>query len=193
LADVVEENPPWEDKSKRKKQKMKRRNREQDSDEVEVDEEEDSEASEGEEEEQKRIGGRLGRGGRGRGKGGRGGRGGRGRGGRGGARRKEEGDEEDEENEGQENKEEEEKGKLLEIVEKAIVDTVIMNPPFGTKNNEGIDVKFLRRGLEIAQHSVYSFHKSSTRKVSKREKEKCNFQLNDPSLHFAPFLSFSFC
>eukprot|EP00127_Corallochytrium_limacisporum_P007014 Clim_evm22s240 gene=Clim_evmTU22s240 len=42
-------------------------------------------------------------------------------------------------------------------------DVVIMNPPFGTKNNEGIDMAFLQRGIEYAQQSVYSMHKTSTR------------------------------
>ena len=43
------------------------------------------------------------------------------------------------------------------------VDTVLMNPPFGTKHNAGIDVQFLRTGTRLARKSVYSFHKSSTR------------------------------
>ena len=44
-------------------------------------------------------------------------------------------------------------------------DTVIMNPPFGTKNNEGIDMEFLDVALELLNPGgvVYSFHKSSTR------------------------------
>ena len=44
-----------------------------------------------------------------------------------------------------------------------IVDTVITNPPFGTKNNEGIDVQFLRTAIRLARRAVYSFHKTSTR------------------------------
>lgn len=43
-------------------------------------------------------------------------------------------------------------------------DTVIMNPPFGTKNNQGLDIKFLQQALHISRNSVYSLHKSSTRK-----------------------------
>jgi predicted RNA methylase len=43
------------------------------------------------------------------------------------------------------------------------VDTVLINPPFGTKNNAGIDVGFLAAGCRLARHSVYSFHKTSTR------------------------------
>jgi len=43
------------------------------------------------------------------------------------------------------------------------VQVVVMNPPFGTKNNKGIDMIFLRRGLDLATEAVYSLHKSSTR------------------------------
>ncbi|KAM3963052.1 methyltransferase like 5 [Aphomia sociella] len=51
-------------------------------------------------------------------------------------------------------------------------DTVVMNPPFGTKNNAGIDMKFLHRGLELSSDSVYSLHKSSTRShIQKKIKE----------------------
>jgi rRNA N6-adenosine-methyltransferase METTL5 len=42
-------------------------------------------------------------------------------------------------------------------------DTVIMNPPFGTKHNAGMDIKFVEIGLQLARHSVYSLHKTSTR------------------------------
>ncbi|GAU93636.1 hypothetical protein RvY_05546 [Ramazzottius varieornatus] len=42
-------------------------------------------------------------------------------------------------------------------------DTVVTNPPFGTKNNKGIDVQFLLAGLNLSNHAVYSFHKTSTR------------------------------
>ena len=44
-------------------------------------------------------------------------------------------------------------------------DTVIMNPPFGTKNNEGIDMVFLETALAAvtSDGAVYSFHKTSTR------------------------------
>lgn len=42
-------------------------------------------------------------------------------------------------------------------------DVVIMNPPFGTKHNEGIDVKFLKCALAMSTGAVYSLHKSSTR------------------------------
>lgn len=29
------------------------------------------------------------------------------------------------------------------------VDTIVMNPPFGTKNNEGIDIIFLKKAIEV--------------------------------------------
>ncbi|KAH9520164.1 Methyltransferase-like protein 5 [Bulinus truncatus] len=41
--------------------------------------------------------------------------------------------------------------------------TVIMNPPFGTKRNEGIDIDFLQAALNLSCDSVYSLHKTSTR------------------------------
>mmetsp|Transcript_12905 Transcript_12905/g.22316 ORF Transcript_12905/g.22316 Transcript_12905/m.22316 type:complete len:322 (-) Transcript_12905:678-1643(-) len=43
------------------------------------------------------------------------------------------------------------------------VDVVVMNPPFGTKGNSGIDMLFLNRALQVCRRAVYSFHKSSTR------------------------------
>lgn len=42
-------------------------------------------------------------------------------------------------------------------------DTVILNPPFGTKHNAGMDVKFLKTAFMLAKTSVYSLHKTSTR------------------------------
>ncbi|KAL6484535.1 hypothetical protein MHYP_G00065800 [Metynnis hypsauchen] len=42
-------------------------------------------------------------------------------------------------------------------------DTVIMNPPFGTKHNQGIDMQFLKTALSMASKAVYSLHKTSTR------------------------------
>lgn len=45
-------------------------------------------------------------------------------------------------------------------------DTVIMNPPFGTKQNAGLDMKFLKRAIDISSGSVYSLHKTTTRSVS---------------------------
>ncbi|XP_074452433.1 rRNA N(6)-adenosine-methyltransferase METTL5 isoform X1 [Larus michahellis] len=42
-------------------------------------------------------------------------------------------------------------------------DTVIMNPPFGTKHNKGMDMIFLKTALQMAKTAVYSLHKTSTR------------------------------
>ncbi|KAG0582728.1 hypothetical protein KC19_3G081000 [Ceratodon purpureus] len=42
------------------------------------------------------------------------------------------------------------------------VDTVIMNPPFGTRR-KGADMEFLAAALKVAGTAVYSLHKSSTR------------------------------
>lgn len=42
------------------------------------------------------------------------------------------------------------------------VDTVVMNPPFGTKR-AGVDIAFLVRAARLASSTVYSMHKSSTR------------------------------
>ena len=42
-------------------------------------------------------------------------------------------------------------------------DTVVMNPPFGTKHNKGIDMAFVKQGLNLARTAVYSLHKTSTR------------------------------
>lgn len=38
-----------------------------------------------------------------------------------------------------------------------------MNPPFGTKNNEGMDMKFLEIASKLATEDIYSLHKTSTR------------------------------
>ena len=48
-------------------------------------------------------------------------------------------------------------------------DCVLMNPPFGTRV-EGVDMRFLRAGLELCGPSgaVYSLHKTSTRAFIKK-------------------------
>ena len=43
------------------------------------------------------------------------------------------------------------------------VDTVVMNPPFGTRN-KGIDVRFIEQAIALRPRAIYSLHKSSTRK-----------------------------
>ncbi|KAF5281205.1 hypothetical protein FQA39_LY17845 [Lamprigera yunnana] len=40
---------------------------------------------------------------------------------------------------------------------------LIMNPPFGTKHNTGIDMDFLKKAITLSRNSVYSLHKTSTR------------------------------
>lgn len=42
-------------------------------------------------------------------------------------------------------------------------DTVIMNPPFGTRDKRA-DLMFLKAAVKMATTVVYSFHKKSTRK-----------------------------
>ncbi|KAI5441975.1 hypothetical protein KIW84_011149 [Lathyrus oleraceus] len=48
-----------------------------------------------------------------------------------------------------------------------IVDTVIMNPPFGTRK-KGADLEFLSAAMKVASQAVYSLHKTSTRDHVKR-------------------------
>ncbi|XXQ30620.1 Methyltransferase-like protein 5 [Plasmodiophora brassicae] len=50
-------------------------------------------------------------------------------------------------------------------------DTVIMNPPFGTRC-KGIDMAFIRTALDLATSAVYSLHKTSTRQhILKKARE----------------------
>ncbi|CAH1238111.1 METTL5 [Branchiostoma lanceolatum] len=56
-------------------------------------------------------------------------------------------------------------------------DTVIMNPPFGTKKNWGIDMTFLRTALDMATESVYSLHKTSTRQHIKKKAKEWNVNM----------------
>ncbi|XP_071512392.1 rRNA N(6)-adenosine-methyltransferase METTL5 [Panulirus ornatus] len=42
-------------------------------------------------------------------------------------------------------------------------DTVVLNPPFGTKRNQGADMEFLKVALDLSKTAVYSLHKSATR------------------------------
>ncbi|XP_054167846.1 rRNA N6-adenosine-methyltransferase METTL5-like [Oppia nitens] len=51
-------------------------------------------------------------------------------------------------------------------------DTCILNPPFGTKRNKGIDMIFLKRALQLSSNAVYSLHKTSTREhILRKAKE----------------------
>ncbi|ORX60469.1 S-adenosyl-L-methionine-dependent methyltransferase [Hesseltinella vesiculosa] len=54
---------------------------------------------------------------------------------------------------------------------KGRLDTIIMNPPFGTKN-KGVDMVLLKKAVETANRAVYSLHKTSTREhILKKAKE----------------------
>lgn len=63
------------------------------------------------------------------------------------------------------------------------ISTVIMNPPFGTKNNAGVDVAFIKAALSLKDsnplQAIYSMHKSSTRDYlqSKAKEWGCEFTL----------------
>nr|ACO15614.1 Methyltransferase-like protein 5 [Caligus clemensi] len=63
--------------------------------------------------------------------------------------------------------------RLLESTpRRGIFDTVLMNPPFGTKRNKGTDMLFLKTGLALASTAVYSLHKTSTREhILRKAKE----------------------
>ncbi|XP_010688262.2 uncharacterized protein LOC104902250 [Beta vulgaris subsp. vulgaris] len=55
-----------------------------------------------------------------------------------------------------------------------IIDTVVMNPPFGTRN-KGADMEFLSVALKVASRAVYSLHKTTTRDhVRKTALQDCN-------------------
>ncbi len=47
-------------------------------------------------------------------------------------------------------------------------DMVMMNPPFGTRDQVGIDAVFVQKALSLA-NTVYSLHKTSTRSVWKKK------------------------
>lgn len=53
--------------------------------------------------------------------------------------------------------------KNIDAVRPKRFDTVIMNPPFGTRD-KGTDLIFLKSAINLACHAVYSLHKTSTRK-----------------------------
>lgn len=55
-----------------------------------------------------------------------------------------------------------------------VFDTVIMNPPFGTKKNAGMDIKFLEVGIRLTSNVVYSLHKTSTRDFIKKKLKDFN-------------------
>ena len=51
--------------------------------------------------------------------------------------------------------------------------TVIMNPPFGTRVS-GVDMSFLDLALDLASDTVYSLHKTSTRPFIERKIQRIN-------------------
>lgn len=53
-------------------------------------------------------------------------------------------------------------------------DTVIMNPPFGTKKNAGMDMKFLKIATLLSKSKVYSLHKTSTRNYIQNKCKELN-------------------
>ncbi|CAJ0963827.1 unnamed protein product, partial [Mesorhabditis belari] len=64
--------------------------------------------------------------------------------------------------------------KLPQLFGKEKFDIVITNPPFGTKNNAGLDMQFLQIGLSLLRPGghIFSLHKTSTRRfVLKKAKE----------------------
>lgn len=57
--------------------------------------------------------------------------------------------------------------RMLERQSQLQADTVITNPPFGTRR-KGADIEFLRSAFSLSRHTVYSLHKSSTREHIRR-------------------------
>ncbi|XP_069081409.1 rRNA N6-adenosine-methyltransferase METTL5 isoform X4 [Pleurodeles waltl] len=72
-----------------------------------------------------------------------------------------------------------------------MVDTVIMNPPFGTKNNKGMDITFLKSALQIARTAVYSLHKTSTRDYVKKKAEEWKVQMENSDMIYQLHTSFT--
>lgn len=56
-------------------------------------------------------------------------------------------------------------------------DTVLLNPPFGTKGNKGIDIQFLQTACSLARETVYSLHKSSTLEHIEKKVQDWNFKM----------------
>lgn len=55
-------------------------------------------------------------------------------------------------------------------------DTVVLNPPFGTKNNAGIDMKFLEAATRLSSNAIYSLHKTTTREFVAKKAAEWNLQ-----------------
>ncbi|KAG0142528.1 hypothetical protein CROQUDRAFT_67122 [Cronartium quercuum f. sp. fusiforme G11] len=54
-------------------------------------------------------------------------------------------------------------------------DTVVMNPPFGTKR-KGIDMVFLESACRLARCAIYSLHKTSTRDYIRKKAKGWGFE-----------------
>ncbi|XP_068936251.1 rRNA N6-adenosine-methyltransferase METTL5 [Petaurus breviceps papuanus] len=57
-------------------------------------------------------------------------------------------------------------------------DTIIMNPPFGTKHNKGMDMSFLKIALQMARVAVYSLHKTSTREHIQKKADEWQIKMD---------------
>jgi len=71
---------------------------------------------------------------------------------------------------------------LIKTLADKDIHTIITNPPFGTKNNAGIDVAFLEAALRLAEsnpslRTIYSMHKTSTRTHLQRKADGWKCQL----------------
>lgn len=53
-------------------------------------------------------------------------------------------------------------------------DTIFLNPPFGTKKNAGMDMKFLKVATQLSNSKVYSLHKTSTRNFIQKKCKELN-------------------
>nr|CAG4650422.1 EOG090X0BVL [Sida crystallina] len=60
---------------------------------------------------------------------------------------------------------------VLNLLNGRRFDTVVMNPPFGTKHNKGLDTIFVETALQCVNDNgvVYSLHKTSTREYFQRK------------------------
>lgn len=57
-------------------------------------------------------------------------------------------------------------------------DTVIMNPPFGTKKETtGHDIRFLERAVAMSRSAVYSLHKTSTRRYLAKTADRLGVEM----------------
>lgn len=57
-------------------------------------------------------------------------------------------------------------------------DIITRNPPLGAKNNNRIDMTFLKVALEMARTAVYSLNKSSTREHIQKKVTKWKIKID---------------